>query len=868
MSSQSTSAKQMAKQAYRKARSSYTQVKKEYPAFDKVVGQNVHRAKKRIQAYMPAQPRRVPRLSPIQRSEEVDVLAMSLVRGLEPMHEGLVDLVSGLERSGIRTKLIARDGEAFEYLHPQLGDAVMDSPFSVVMAGRGLPKAPEANSLPSQEEIDAIILEDRGFRKKDLTEPIAEWERRFVTAFYNYWNAYLRRSQVKVLLTWGDTSSISALLIRLAKHIGIEHYVLERANFPGTLYLDPLGQYGNGLRQRTLAHYSAREEDSDAVERRFEEISTWYWGLSEIVETTASGHEEIQQLQQIKDEGRQIITIFGGNDYGSGLRVGPKHRLSWVESSRWVYDYLHTIVAEKFPDAYVVYRPHPSDRDYPEPDEHGQVALDANMHQLIELSDVCMNVSTTSHAIALLQGKPSITLGPTDALGYGEQNTILDKTMILPILRQILWGEVTGTEQNQQIIVDMFDHWVIGAEDHVPARLTTEHVRDLLFRRVSLWRSKYSLAMPHRERGISGVMCHEVMARQRKVFTNTEAEDAEYNGLTVIIPVYGDYEGTKRCIEAAVAHQPANGYQILIVWDCGPDISLRDLVREYRDTPHVTVIENKHNVGFSGTVNSAIMKSAPDDIILLNSDAVVSTDWAARLQRTAYADPKLATVVPFSNNATAWNVPFPDGQPLPQQNTLQWVQDFDDRAKENGSTAVEMPTNHGFCLFVKRNVIDRIGLFDELKFGVGQSEDNEFAMRLRANGYYTGCAVNVFVGHDGSTSFADWDQWRSHGRQVLTEEFSHYIKEVRHFYARDPLAQYRDVVLGDDPQIQPWPVDDEPEVSMIENVSAEDDPEAEDVDELIETAGLVEEADPEADLEIEELGDTTDDGEPDQKPTA
>lgn len=804
---------------YAQAMELYKRAKIENPAIAELADQNIGITLQRVQGYNvidkagAIQDNFEPNLSevntgqlhPLKGSdvaavEEVDVMVSCWLGSLEALHEGLKSLVIDLRGRGLRSKLMCRSGQVADFFQNDLDDDLIQGSFSVLGAWSLLSIADMSPLDLPLDFIDQIILEDRGFRRRDQKSPITLYERNRVRFFYSYWHWYLRVHQVKIFLIWGDTAPASKLFIRLCTELGIEYYIMERGHFAGTLYFDPMGQYGSGLRQRGLRNLGVVSGMSAIpIEQRFEEISAWYWKSVYSIAGSQEAQKEAETLRKRKETGQQIVTVIGANDYGAGLRANKKTRLSWVQSSRDVFDYVMGIVEKKFSNAYVVYRPHPSDRNHPEPTERSCVATEVNIDELIKLSDVCINIGSTTYAACLIQQKLTLVLGATDSLSSGPEYTVIDKTMLLPMLRQYLWGENADTSQHRLLSVDLFDNWLVGCNDNIPTRLVIHDIAQHLFDRTTLLKSKYALAMIGEEDRISEVMCNEVTSRKRMIFENRDAPDTKYNSLSVIIPVYGDYEGTRRCIECTLENQPANNYRVFLVWDRGPDLRLRALCREYKNHPHVTVVENKENVGFSGAVNSAILKSAPDDVILLNSDTVVCTNWARRMQQSAYAHPKLGTVVPFSNNATAWNVPFPNGQRLPKEDTINWVKAFDERAKSIGPKAFEMPTGHGFCIFIKRTMISRIGLFDEMKFGVGQSEDNEFAMRMRASGYCTALAMNVFVGHDGSTSFADTaDAWRAHGRQVLTQEFSHYIKEVRHFYADDPLADYRRIVLGED----------------------------------------------------------------------
>ncbi len=204
----------------------------------------------------------------------------------------------------------------------------------------------------------------------------------------------------------------------------------------------------------------------------------------------------------------------------------------------------------------------------------------------------------------------------------------------------------------------------------------------------------------------------------------------------------------------------------------GPGLRLRDLGLEYAQKAGFTFLENRENVGSSGTVNSGILHAGRDDIILLNSDTAPCGDWARRLQDVAYAHPKVATVVPFSNNATIYSLPFPDGSELPETGAVPWTQALDQRALLQPARAVEMPISRGFCTYVRQSAFDRLGLYSEMKLDKGHGEDNELSMRIRAAGYFCCCATYVVVEHAGPRSFtADAMQWKLAGREAMRTDF-------------------------------------------------------------------------------------------------
>jgi GT2 family glycosyltransferase len=63
-----------------------------------------------------------------------------------------------------------------------------------------------------------------------------------------------------------------------------------------------------------------------------------------------------------------------------------------------------------------------------------------------------------------------------------------------------------------------------------------------------------------------------------------------------------------------------------------------------------------------------------------------------------------------------------------------------------------MPTAHGFCLALRRTVLDQIGGFDPA-YGRGYQEENDWCQRARGAGFLVGRANRAFVYHHGAVSF-------------------------------------------------------------------------------------------------------------------
>lgn len=149
---------------------------------------------------------------------------------------------------------------------------------------------------------------------------------------------------------------------------------------------------------------------------------------------------------------------------------------------------------------------------------------------------------------------------------------------------------------------------------------------------------------------------------------------------------------------------------------------------------------------------------AADAVVFLNSDTVVTPGWLDRLAACAASDPAIGLVGPLSNAATYQSVPEVKAgedwaaNPLPDGIDADRLAEL--IAADSARLYPRVPFLNGFCLFVKRAVVDAIGAFDEDAFGAGYGEENDYALRARAAGWQLAVADDAFVYHAASRSYS------------------------------------------------------------------------------------------------------------------
>ncbi len=258
----------------------------------------------------------------------------------------------------------------------------------------------------------------------------------------------------------------------------------------------------------------------------------------------------------------------------------------------------------------------------------------------------------------------------------------------------------------------------------------------------------------------------------------------------IVVPVYRGLAETQRCLESVLADPNRPSGRIIVVDDCSPEPGLAGLLAGLATAGHIMLLRNRRNLGFVASVNRGMQAAGTHDVALLNSDTEVPAGWLRRLAANAYAGSRIASVSPFSNNATICGYPGTIGGPMPFDMSLQAL----DAACHavNAGRQVEVPTTVGFCMYIRRDALDDVGLFDEKTFGKGYGEENDFCMRASARGWHHMLACDTFVYHEGAVSFgAGSDSAAAAGLELLVRRYPQYRRIVAQHVKLDAAGPSR-----------------------------------------------------------------------------
>lgn len=221
---------------------------------------------------------------------------------------------------------------------------------------------------------------------------------------------------------------------------------------------------------------------------------------------------------------------------------------------------------------------------------------------------------------------------------------------------------------------------------------------------------------------------------------------------SLITPVFNRADYTLRCIES-VRRNTTTPFEWIIVDNASSDSTPRELRKIAAKDRRIKIVRNERNLGFAPAVNQGLRKAKGDVLVVLNNDVIVPPGWLEGLVSTLDQDSGLGAAGPCTNQAADVHQ---------HRHARYEIKDFDSFATawamRYAGRVREMHRLIGFCMALRREAVEQIGLLDE-RFRIGGYEDYDYSLRLRQAGWRLALVEQVFLHHFGHVSYKNDDAW-------------------------------------------------------------------------------------------------------------
>ena len=278
------------------------------------------------------------------------------------------------------------------------------------------------------------------------------------------------------------------------------------------------------------------------------------------------------------------------------------------------------------------------------------------------------------------------------------------------------------------ITVDDFIHQINNALVEPSKELLNER---LDFAKSNDWQSRYEQI----ESKIS-----EIKSNQAKV--------------SIILVTYNNLDFTRACLQSMEKYNNYENCEIIVVDNLSQDGTREYLSGYEKNHNNFKAILHDCNSGFAAGNNIGIKEAKGEFVILLNNDTVVTPNWIQNLIKHFTTDDTIGMIGPRTNN-----IGNESRLEIHYSDMNQMIEKSYDIYYSNVSKQYNIPILAFFCVAIKRDVIEKIGLLDEV-FGIGMFEDDDYCMRVKKDGYKLICADDVFIHHHLGASFDKNPEWK------------------------------------------------------------------------------------------------------------
>ena len=244
----------------------------------------------------------------------------------------------------------------------------------------------------------------------------------------------------------------------------------------------------------------------------------------------------------------------------------------------------------------------------------------------------------------------------------------------------------------------------------------------------------------------------------------------------IIVPVWNHPEFTRSCIEGLLENTRYPHRLLLIDNGSQPETGeyLESLKKK---NAKIKLLRNAENLGFIKAVNQGLALSDAPYVCVLNNDTLPGPSWLSELVDFAEKHPDMGLLNPLSSGHAGRNMT---------------IEDFAGKVLRSGKNKyMEMNQCQGFCMLIKREVIEKIGYLDE-RFGIGGFDDTDYSMRAHLAGYKCACVYSAYVYHREHKTFDKLGDRKALQKEAEKRYFEKWPRHKRIAIAFSPVKNTSD----------------------------------------------------------------------------
>jgi len=203
----------------------------------------------------------------------------------------------------------------------------------------------------------------------------------------------------------------------------------------------------------------------------------------------------------------------------------------------------------------------------------------------------------------------------------------------------------------------------------------------------------------------------------------------------IVVLTWNQKDVIKSFVESFLENTQINCRLIIVANGCTDGTP--EYLAALKDTPNCSfkILVNRENNGFVGAMNQGIELADAPYVCLANNDLLFTPGWLEEIISVFESNAKIGLLNPNSNNL---------GLRPAQGESLQSV--AAKLKQEKSGFFIEMPFCIGFCMFIRREVIAKIGGLSR-EFYPAFFEDTDYSLRAANAGFLIGTAAGAYVWH-------------------------------------------------------------------------------------------------------------------------